>query len=169
MKVVFTYVMITFALSLFLYMGGVIDTTPPSTSVVEGSNLTVYNPDMTHFAAAGIFVDVMNNGIKSSYLWTSMAVLLAIIVFGAAVNSFTGGNASVGITVGLSFLAWWLLGLIGDFISVIHLVGNGCVSDGLGNWIGQCGDIAYWVIWAMGGLLLIGFVYAVIDMVGGND
>lgn len=163
MKVVFTYIMITFAMSLFLVLGGVVTIDPPQTTVVEGSNLTVYSPDSIHFTSAGILVDVMDNGIKSSYLWTSFITLIMIVVVGIAINAFTGGNASVGITLGISFFVWWAIGVAGDFVSVVNKVNSTCSIQNM------CSDYVYWIIYVVAGLLLVGFVYSLWDLIGGND
>jgi hypothetical protein len=166
--------MITFVLSMFLYLGGVLtdpaNNAPPTenvsevTGLITGHQVTVFKPDSWSFSAGAIIVDLVDNGISSSIIWTALIALIAIIAVGITVNAVTGGNASVGITLGLSVFVWWAVGIAGDFIALVHRAKSiNCAA------ITPCTDPFYWMIWVFGVILTIGFVYSLFDLVAGND
>jgi len=168
MKAVFTYIMITFALSMFLYLGGVITDDNIGAAGNETRvdvSIKALPADSQHFSAARLFVDIGRNNIKSSEIWTALLYLVGAIVLGISANLITGGNASVGITLGLSVFIWWVVGLVGDFITLINKMKVDCIL----NAAGQCTDFAYWIVWGFGVLLAIGFVYSLFDLIVGND
>lgn len=144
MKVVYTFIIVTFALSLILYLGG----------VVEENELS----------AIGLFKDIITNGIISSKLWIALLGFGAIVFTTVTANALTGGNASVGITLGLSALIVWAISLVGDFYTLIGKVGENCdLAAG-----GLC-TVPYYIFWVFGGLLAVSFVWALFDLLMGND
>ena len=147
MKLVYTFVLVSFALSMVLYIGG----------MTEGND----------FSAIGLFIDVVNNGINNSTLWLALLGFGAIVFTTVTANALTGGNASVGITLGLSAMIAWAISLAGDFLTVIKIVGAKCVVNGV-----VCtgmDSIPYYIIWVFGGLLAVGFVWSLFDLLMGND
>lgn len=146
MKVVWTFIMITFAVSLILSLGGVIDNS---------------------YSAAGI-ISGLFNGVGNSALWIALFGVGGVVTIMAAIsiaNALTGGNASVGITAGYVAFAAYCIGLIGDWISIINKAKTDvtCLSTQ-----SICG-VGYYIIYVYGVLMVIGFIFALVDLVGGND
>jgi hypothetical protein len=147
MKVVLTFIIMTFTLASFLYLTGITYDNPSNT---VGILVAIGSGDLS------IFLDPLN-GI--------LLIALGIITGVSLINALTGGNASVAITTGLASLASWLfLNVIRDYISLLKKVGEGCVlaSGGL------C-SIVYWVTWFFVVLTTLAFIWVVIEWVGGND
>lgn len=148
MKVVFTFIMMTFTLSAFLYLTGITHDNPSNT---VGMLVAVGNGDLSIF-----YLDPLN-GILS--------IALAIFTTLAIANAITGGSAGVAITSGLASIATWLfINVVRDYISLLKKVGENCVlADG-----GIC-SIGYWVTWFFVVLTTIGFIWVIVEWVGGND
>jgi hypothetical protein len=156
MKTVYTFIMITFALSAILYLAGIGQNTSDTT--VSGWTGLIPSP-------AQILIGLFN-GTGTVLLYASIVgVIILLMIAISGVNSFTGGNASVGITAGYALFAVYCSTLLADFINVINVIGDKCVQ----NAALQCTNWTYWVAWVYGGLLIVGFAFALIDLVGGND
>ena len=151
MKVVFTFVILTFVLSSILFLGG-----------VTSNN---------QYSAIGYIVNLTQGNLSSSTLWIGLLAIISIITIAATANALTGGSSGVAITLGMAAMATWALSLVGDFIATIKAVGVKCTAGYVnGAFIGGgfC-SIGYWIVWLFGILIVVGFVWALFDLVGGND
>lgn len=146
----FTFIILTFTLSLFLYLGG----------VTSNNSLS----------AIGFIINLTQGDISSTFLWTALLVFIGIITAAATANTLTGGNSGAAITLGLAAFSIWALSLVGDFVTVINAVGNGCVTSLGGAFFdgGLC-TIAYWITYIFGILILVGFIMSLFELIGGID
>lgn len=146
MKTVWTYVILTFVIFELLYLSGAIEAS-------DG------------YSVIGLVNSIMSGGsIASSGLWLVVAGIIGTMGAISLANAFTGGNASVGVTAGYAAFATWCLGLIFDWVNLIKNTKNDCAIEVSG----LC-SFGYWSIYIFGVILLVGFVFALMDLVGGND
>jgi len=147
MKVVYTFILITFTLSALLYLTGVTIDNPSNTA---GMLVAIGHGDLS------IFLDPVN-GI--------LLIALGIVTGMSLINALSGGNASVAITNGFMALASWLFyNVVRDYISLLSKVGENCI---LAN--GELCSVGYWITWFFVVLTTLGFIWAIVDWVGGND
>lgn len=145
MKVAFTFILITFAITGVMYLAGL---------------------DTAHYSAFGLLNDIITKGIfDSSGFWAIVLGFVLVVGGVSTVNILTGGNASVGITAGyISLIATYFFGLLNDFRSIIVNVAGKCSLD-----VMLSCDWIYPVFWLIGGLLIVGMIWSMIDLIGGND
>jgi hypothetical protein len=144
MKTVFTFVIITFTVSLFMWLGGV-----------------TTNNEFNSFV---LLQGLMNGGIANSSLWLIVFGFISIMTATSIGSAFFGSDASIGRSLGFSALAVWFITLIADFVSIIGKAKEGCSLVS-----GEICTVSYFVIWFFGLLITAGFIMATVDLVGGND
>lgn len=151
MKTVFTFIMITFVLSTLLYLGGV--------------------TNENELSATRFIINLLSgHDVSFSYLWVALAGFGVIVLGVAAVNSATGGNASVATTSGIYWFILWAISLVGDFVAVVSKAGATCFDVNTGALIcSGMNYVAYYIIWIFGGLVAVGFMFALFDLLTGND
>jgi hypothetical protein len=144
MKTVFTFAIITFAVSLFLWLGGA----------------TTDN----EFNSFEMLQGLLTGGLANSTLWLVVFGFIGIMTATSLGTAFFGADASIGRALGFSALVVWFLTLIGDFIAIIGKASTGCSLAA-----GEICTVSYYVIWFFGLMITAGFIMAAVDLVGGND
>lgn len=147
MDKVFTFLMITATISLFLFLAGL------------GGDLNFFS----------IINNIITGGdfINSNALWTKIAGATIFIALAAGVTyqSVIAGNASAAITGVQIVMAGYLVTFITDLIAVLSKANQVCEA----NPSGLCG-VGYYVIAIPITLLAIGFSWSLAEYVlGGGD
>lgn len=157
MKVVWSFILVTFMVTLFLYLGGV-DTVDGGVINTPAGNVSL--------STIGV-IDGIYTGDVGTLITYVLITIVALMAGIAITNVFTGGNASVGITFAYSIFAIYCGSLAIEYVNLIAKAKEeaGCV----GTTILSCGDIGVNIIYIYGVALFIGFIFAIVDLVGGND
>lgn len=148
MEKVFQLIMISFALSLLLFLAGI----------------TTGNP----ISSISMVTDIIQNGILGSSIYTFVFVTtFGLLAVGAAVNALSFGNASAATTIATITLGTYFITLASDFIYLVRY--SHSLSCSQYTVFTQCTDPIYWIIFSIGSLLIGGFLYSAIEYVIGRD
>lgn len=145
MKTVFTFFMILTSISILLYLGGVTEANDWSITqlvlnLIQGNNVKT--------STLGILV------------FTTLTLALATAV---GVNIITGGSSSAGITVvKAGAFMFFIPAYVGDYLNMIKLFPLTETSS-------QIDVLAHWFMFIVGGLLLVGFLWSLIEYLFEND
>lgn len=145
MKALFTFFMILASISIIFYLGGV--------------------SDSNTFSMTQLIINLLNgNDISSTTLWVFAIGIAAALITAVGVNTFTGGSSSAGITIvkSATFIGF-IPAYVGDFLSILKRVRvEEAIATGLDTFV-------YYVIFVIGGFLLIGYIYSLVDFLFEND
>lgn len=157
MKVVWTFILITFIVTLVLSLGGI--------DVDSGASVNVLG-QVFNVSTIAVLNSIFNGDFLSGSVIAFIIIIIGAMTATAAINAFTGGNASVAITVAYGAFTAYCISLLFSFI---HLISY---TKGLANCSGllkSCGDVGVIIVYFYGVILLVGFAFALVDLVGGND
>lgn len=144
MKAVYTFFMITVSISLMLFLVGGLDSSgntimPVILNILQGNN------------------------VSSSTLWLQLAIFVGAILGAAGLNTITGGSSGAAITIGKGAFIYWMINFVGDYVALIAMVKPTDLATG------GLDTVIYYITFVIGGLLAIGFVYSLIDLLFEND
>jgi hypothetical protein len=144
MKTAFTFFMITFTVSILLNLGGVITDNEWTTS--------------------SLITDLFSGvAITSSQLYAQIGILITALLVAVGANTLTGGSSGAGITIVKTAFVAWLATIIADFISLIVSVKPADLATG------GLDTVIYYIIFVIGGLIVVGYIYSLIDLLFEND
>lgn len=159
MKVVWTFVLITFMVSLFAYLGGV------TINSADTVNDSIFNR-VFNVSTIGVLDSIFNGNFLSGELINFIILIITAMAITAGINAATGGNASVAVTVAYAVFAGYCISLIHAYLNIIAYVKT---MAGCNTTVFQCGDIGVTIVYFFGVVLIVGMVFATLDLVGGND
>lgn len=146
MDKLFTFFILTLALSGVLFLSGV----------------TTGNP----LSAIGIINDVIENGLLGASIYTQIFVtIFGLLLVAAGANAVTFGNSSAALTIASASFTTYLVSLLADFTYLITYAKNKCILDATGT----CSEPWYYIIWFIGIILIGGYIYSAADYVLNGD
>lgn len=140
---VFTFLLITFVMSLLLYFAG----------------------QATSNNSVGLVLSILQGNFQDNELWQQMAIVLAGVGLLVASIGLVAGNSGAAITGATVTMGLFLVSYISDIIGVIQTAGMGCDV----NAAGLCG-LVYWLIVFILAPLALMFAYSLMQFaLGGTD